>query len=264
MARSPLLAPRWIVGHVFVVIAVVTFVALGMWQLDRWGEEKALADQLEERLASDPVALSTVTDRPVEDIEHLPVSTSGQYLTDEEVLLRSRSDNGRSGYHVVTPLQLDDGRAVLVNRGWVPFELDDPPITEAAPPSQVTIDGVVIGSTENPSGGLGPTDPAEGELERMFHADVDRIAQQTDVELLPFLIQLTAQTPAQSGDLPVPADLPSADPTQNLSYAGQWFSFAVIAVVGYALGMRHLVRKREDDDGSPSGGVPRGVESVAP
>ena len=229
-----------------VVVATITFVSLGFWQLDRWGEEKALAAQLDERLAQQPVRLTDVAARPVEEIEHLPVSATGTYLMDEEVLLRSRSHDGRSGYHVVTPLELDDGRAVLVNRGWVPFELDDPPVAEATPPPQATVEGVVIASTENPdSGWFAPTDPVEGEVERLFHADVDRIAEQTDATLLPFLIQLTAQQPNQAGDLPIPAALPSADPTQNLSYAVQWFSFATIAVVGYAIGMRHIVRKRE-------------------
>ncbi|MDX1657216.1 MAG: SURF1 family protein [Nitriliruptorales bacterium] len=245
MERHPLLAPRWIVGHVLVVVATVAFVSLGFWQLDRWGEEKALAAQLDERLAQPPVPVTEVAARSIEEIEYLPVSAAGTYLTDDEVLLRSRSHDGRSGYHVVTPLELDDGRAVLVNRGWVPFELDEPPVAEAAPPLRATVQGVVVASTENPDGGwFAPTDPVEGEVERLFHADVDRIAAQTDTPLLPFLIQLTAQQPNQPGDLPIPAALPTADPTQNLSYAVQWFSFATIAVIGYAIGMRHILRKR--------------------
>lgn len=247
MPRSPLLAPRWLVAHVVVVVAAVTFVALGLWQLDRWDEERALEAALADRLAGDPAPIATVVTQDIDAIEHRPVAVEGTYLTDEEVLLRSRSHQGRSGYHVVTPLQLEDGRAVLVNRGWVPFELDDPPVAEAAPPAQVSIEGVVVASTPAREG-FGPTDPADGELERMFHANVNRIAQQTDVELLPFLVQLTAQQPPQTGDLPVPADLPSADPTQNLSYAGQWFIFAAIAIVGYGLGIRHVLRRRPDAD----------------
>ena len=61
----------------------------------------------------------------------------------EEVLVRSQVHDGIAGWHVITPLVLADGRAVLVNRGWVPLEMDAVPVPAAPPSGQVTVTGWV-------------------------------------------------------------------------------------------------------------------------
>lgn len=252
---SPLRAPRWIVAHVLIGALTITFVLLGQWQLRRMAQERTDQQALEARLDAPPTPLTEVVPDGVDasavhDVEFTRVAVTGRFAPADEVLLRSRTNQGRNGYHVLTPLELGDGRGVLVDRGWVPFELDDPPVAEAAPPAgTVTVVGLVRSS--QPGAGFGPRDPVEGPLERAFHADVARLDRQIDLDLLPVIVQLRGQTPAQSGRLPVPADPPAFDPSQNLSYAVQWFSFAAIAVVGYGVGLRRLVR----DDRRRSGAV---------
>lgn len=235
MADRSLLSPRWLLGHALIGALVAGFVTLGFWQLDRWEEEKALAATLEARLDATPVALGEVVGRPPAEVTYTTVTATGRYVVDEEVLLRSRVRKGVSGYHVLTPLRLDDGRhdAVLVVRGWVPFELDTPPVPEARPPGgELTVTGWVQPGSTQPDG-MGPRDPASGRLERMFHADVDRLAEQTGLDLAPLVVYLTEQSPAGTGRLPRPLEPPTADPDQNLSYAIQWFAFALTAAIGY-------------------------------
>ncbi len=52
------------------------------------------------------------------------ISLSGTFIHDQQFLLDNRSHQGRPGWEVLTPLALDDGRLILVNRGWIPFSGD--------------------------------------------------------------------------------------------------------------------------------------------
>lgn len=249
-----LLRPRWLVAHVAVAAVAVVLINLGLWQLSRHEERTAsnarVAERLEqpprplEELASDGQAASTADD----ELAYRRVRVSGRYLPDEEVLLSPRGRHGQPGHHVLTPLVTDDGRGVLVDRGWVPYEHDDPPVDEAAPPA----------GTVEVSGFLLPNEPAErfapdlpeGELDTVSRVDLGRLGQQSGRSLFPYYVQLQEQTPAQPGEsLPVPAEPPDvSDDGNHLSYAFQWFSFAGVGLVGYPLLIRRAARDRPEDE----------------
>lgn len=253
MSRPWLLSPRLLLSHVLVLAAVATMVSLGSWQLRRLDEVRSINERLETRLTGEPRPLASfpLPDDPQDpataELEFRPVTATGTYLTDEEVLQRSRSSAGRSGYHVVTPLRTDSG-TILVRRGWVPFELDDPPVPDAAPPAgPVTVTGYLERSGSQPEG-FGQRDPEEGYLPRLFHVDVARIERQTTDDLLPVVLHLEEQSPAQAGPLPVVAPRPEFSATTHLSYAVQWFTFATIALVAYVAWLRKRLRQRRDGD----------------
>src|SRR5690606_658236 len=131
------------------------------------------------------------------------------YRVQDELLLRSRSWNGQPGWHVLTPLELQDGALLLVDRGWVPYAMDRVPVAEAAPPSgSVTVTGVLRASQTPPSGsaaGLAPRDPAEGVLRAAWYVDLERLASQQLPGLLPGAwLLLREQEPAQTQELPYP------------------------------------------------------------
>lgn len=251
MVPRKLLAPRFLLTHAVIVVVAVAFVALGSWQLDRLSEVQAVDDRLTERLTMAAVPLvALATDGLEPDVaEFRRVEVTGTYVSDEEVLQRSRSHRGANGYHVLTPLEYTDGQAVLVRRGWLPFELDTPPVAEALPPEgEVAVEGFLERSDGQPA--FGARDPGGGRLERVFHADLDRIGQQVTPELLPMVLHLEAQSPPQSGELPIAADRPERDEGRHLSYAIQWFSFAAIAVVGYTAYLRSRLRRPGSSAGS--------------
>ena len=87
------------------------------------------------------------------------VSITGTYATDDQVLIRNRSNHGSPGYWVVTPLRTRDGEAVAVNRGWIPIQTGDEASAGVlrAAPGPVTVTGLVVDSQEQ--SGLGVTDP---------------------------------------------------------------------------------------------------------
>ena len=136
-----------------------------------------------------------------------------------------RALNEEPGHLVVTPLILDDGSAVLVIRGWIPFEMQRPPVRQAAPPSgPVSVKGYLV-----PDEGDGRIVPEDGVIRTL---DVRGIASALPYEVAALPIQLKAQSPPQPGDLPRPYPLPELSEGPHFSYAIQWFAFATIALIG--------------------------------
>ncbi len=194
---------------------------------------------LASRLAEPVRPIGEYLDDPVgEELEYRRVSVSGAFDPAGEVLVRSRTYNSEAGFHVVTPLVIGQGRAVMVNRGWVPLEMDQPPVSGAAPPAAAEVAGFLRASQSAPA--LGPADPPEGVLARIYWIDLPRLQAQSPHRLEPFYVQLETQSPPQAGSLPVPVPAPELSEGSHLSYAIQWFSFALIVLVGYGA----LLRRR--------------------
>ena len=242
--------PKWIVGHLLAVVAIVVFVAMGFWQLRRLADRQAFNELLTER--------ATATARPLvevmgefdtqEDLELRSVEITGGYVPAEELILLARSHNGLSGHHVLTPLYLEDGSAVIIDRGWVGIDLDRPGLAEFAPPGgDVTVSGV-LRKTET-RGSFGPIDPASGTLERVARVDLDRIDQQVAADLLPVYVQLLSQQPEQEGGLPITVPLPAPSEGPHRGYAVQWFLFTGVVIVGYPILLR---RTAVASSGTPS------------
>jgi surfeit locus 1 family protein len=235
-----LLAPRWIAFTLVAVVVAAVCIRLGFWQLDRL-EGRRYFNQLFRSAMAAPAkpietALAGPNGRPV-DFSH--VSAEGTYDEDDEVILYGRTLDDRPGNHVLTPLVLGDGRAVIVDRGWVPLEMDTPPVTSAAPPSG-TVDVVGFLAPSEPGGSDDARGRAGSPATTFTTVDLTALQSQVPFELLPWYVKLQTQTPAQGGDgLPTPEPPPPLTDGPHLSYAWQWFSFAAIAVVGWVV----LVRK---------------------
>ncbi len=97
-------------------IAVVACAVLGEWQLGRAAEKRVLAQDF----ARGGPALEW-RQLPAGAPRYRRVSASGHYDPEHQFLLDNMSHAGIAGVEVLTPLLLDDGRAVLVNRGWQSF-----------------------------------------------------------------------------------------------------------------------------------------------
>lgn len=228
-----LLTPRLVASHLLVLAVVAVCVSAALWQWDRLGEVRENNALARERMAAEPVELDALREggMDVDALEYRRAVANGTFRADEEVVQRNRSHRGRQGLHVLTPLELGDGTALLVLRGWVPARVDEPPLEEASPPDgRVTVTGVLQPSATQPS--FGPRDPERGRLDTVFHADTERLDSQVEAELLPMVLRLREPAPPP-GELPRPAGSPELDEGSHLSYTVQWFSFAVLALVTY-------------------------------
>jgi surfeit locus 1 family protein len=237
-----LLRPRWLAGLGLVVLVAVTFTRLGVWQLHRLDERRAYEALVASRLAAAPVPLEDVLagGGDADAMRYRRVTASGTYDTAHEVILYGRTQGDQSGNHVLTPLILDDGSAVAVDRGWVPFEDDSPPLADAAPPDgTVRVTGVLL----PPEVETAPPSPAPSPTTTFAKVDLGALAAQVPYRLAPAYLLMGSQQPAPAA-LPLVAPLPdAADAPPHLSYAIQWFSFATIAVVGFVVLVRREYRR---------------------
>jgi surfeit locus 1 family protein len=256
-----LLRPRWIVGHLLALVLVAAFVNFGFWQLRRLaavGERNAV---IEARAAEAPLALDRALATAVGSAtapgapsfpEYRNVVVTGTFDPEHEVLLRGRSAGGRPGFHLLTPLTISgagawSGSAVLVERGWVPYDLDTVPVADAPPPGgTVTVTGELRAPQGPPTDSwavMAPRDPPDGKLTQSFYADVTRLQPQMPYPLVPAWITLRSSTPPHPSELPLPVPEHALDEGPHLGYAIQWFAFAVVGLVGYALLLRATLRR---------------------
>lgn len=234
-----LLSPRWLAFHLLVVVGVVTMVNLGLWQLHRLDERQELNAAVTSRVDLAPAPLDDVlASGDPAALEWRPVTASGTYLADEQVTIVNRSQNGVAGDIVVTPLQLADGRILLVSRGFVPL---DAPVAPA-PTGEVRITGRLKPSQQRRTGGL--SDPATGDLTTAQRVDIARLAPQLPGEPVPMYVELTGSDPPEATPYPQPLTLPELTDGPHLAYAGQWFVFAAAVVVGWVLAVRKSLRTR--------------------
>lgn len=240
-----LLSPKWLGFHLLVVGAIVLMVNLGFWQLSRLDEKHDRNDRIEQRINQAPVDLAELVpieldaiDAPPPDAEWRPITAMGVYESDDTVFILNRSQDGAAGDMVVTPLRLDDGRLLLVERGFVPLGAD----AGNAPSGETTVTGRLRASQQHRPGQL--SDPADGALDSVLRFDIPRLAQQLDGSVVPMYIELTASTPTEATPYPAPVTPPELTDGPHLSYAVQWFIFSICVAVGWVLAVRRSVGTR--------------------
>lgn len=255
------LRPKWLVGHVLVIVLVAAFVNFGFWQLRRLDERRAANAVIEARSAvpvqplAEVVAAAAASFAEVDDLAYRRVVARGTYDAGASVLVRSRALDGRPGFHVLTPLVTDEGAALVVNRGFAPYSTETTEVLAATrpPAGEVEVAGLLLETQERQ--GIGPTDPAGGVLTEIARIDLARLQQQYEGDLYPVALQLQSQTPPP-GDLPVLLPPPEQSEGSHLSYAAQWFLFAAVGAVGWPVLLRHTAREDRRGAGPPGHPTP--------
>jgi surfeit locus 1 family protein len=234
---------RGALAAAFILSMCALCVRLGFWQLDRLQQRKARNHALELALRM-PVldydsGAAAAIDRQPELFINRRMRATGAYDPGGQVVLRGRANDSNPGVHLVTPLVVPGVRqALLVNRGWVPSAdaatVDTRPFAE---PGTRTVTGIL---QEIPRGTAGAGQPATTQVNgapvvtyrRLDIAALKRLQRRPFVRL--YLQQLPGPDSA-SARPPIRIALPPRDNGPHLSYAVQWFSFAIIGVVGLAI-----------------------------
>ena len=230
---SPLLKPRWLIGHALVVVLSVVFVTLGFWQLGRHSDQRVDNGRVEEQLAAPPIELNAASAAdPSNELRRAVVV--GEYRFPVQLELRPRVRSGRIGYQQVVALSTADG-AVLVNRGFI-ADADGSARDLPQRTGTVEVTGTIRASQGTSR--FGPQNPETGVLTTIARIDTDRLDPQFGNELYPVYLDLITESP-DPGGLPtaVPA-LPEPTNRPHLLYAIQWWAFAAIASVGWFVYLR--------------------------
>lgn len=228
VAGVPRLHWRW--NYRVLAMAACLFpvtLALGFWQLHRADEKRALLEVHAGRAAADPVPFAGIKARA--DNDYLRVVVTGKIDNERVFLVDNRVRHGRPGYEVVSPLRTDDGRWLLVNRGWIQAGLDRrvlpvvPPLT-----GEVKLTGYLYRNPGKPFS-LGDDQWQPGRWPQIVqHVEPERLEERLGVDLFPYSLRLEASA---SPGLEPGWEIVNLPPSTHIGYAVQWFALAATLLV---------------------------------
>ena len=241
---------RWWWTTLLVLFAAAVMVSLGLWQIDRYQQRQAFVAQVRAMQAAPPLVLGgrTVVPAGLIDMEYRVVRAMGTYDFEHQVAIRNQvwtqSWGDEMGYALLTPLVLEDGSAVLVERGWIPSEHDTPDSwRQFDVPGTVTVEGMIrLPRSEGEMGSLkDPTlAPGQDRLAFWIFVNIPWLQQQMPYPLLPVYIECAPDGSQVSPPYCAEPVLDLSEGT-NLGYAGQWFLYTALLLFGYPI----YLRKRE-------------------
>jgi cytochrome oxidase assembly protein ShyY1 len=240
---------RWLAALAVVIVFVAVCAELGLWQVRRLDQRKKLNAVVSAHMHLPVVPVGdALRGSDARGAIYRRVTAKGTYDVSQEVLLTGRAFNNRPGSDVLTPLVTSDGRALIVNRGFVPLGIDKPASPQTTPPAgEVTVTGILLPSETR--GVLGQKEPLSGHLSTIVRIDVDRIGKQLPYPPFQAYLLLSSQQPSQSGALPqLESYIPDLTNGPHLSYAIQWFFFALIAIAAYLVIARRTAHGKQRED----------------
>ncbi|WP_151526910.1 SURF1 family protein [Serinicoccus kebangsaanensis] len=236
------LKPAWLALLALLVVVVVAFYQLGMWQLGVSSNAASREFSQEQRQRPTvPVgeAIAPQTTFP-SDGAGRSVRAQGSYAADLQFLVPDRLLAGERGYWVVTPVRTDSaiGPALLpVVRGFVRSPSD------AAAPAEAP---VTVTGTLAPSESPGPTGLPAGQRGAIDTADLANDWQSPIYDAFVFLVdEQPGLTDEAVQPVPPPVFGESGVVWRNVGYALQWFIFAAFAIYMYLRFLHDAARRAE-------------------
>ena len=259
---SFLLRPKWIAFHLLVLGSIALMIWLAFWQLDRLDQRRAFNDLVTEQIDQPPAPLEQLLDEAGDDpesIEWRQTIVTGRYLPDQ-ILWFNRSQDGIAGDNVLTALVAESDTTVVVNRGFVPLGFDVP----AAPTVETELLARVRIPQDRQRGELTDTSEAGAAVTEVRRIDLGQLSAQLPGEVAPVYLDLIDAIPTIGPDDPAPIPAPTLDEGPHLSYAAQWFIFAVCVLVGWVLAVRRSIRSRQRAAITAAGAAPATPDSDPP
>ena len=237
--RHVKLSPRLLPTLAAIVTVAVT-VRLGVWQVSRYHQSQALSQSIHERFEQPPV--ERIEGSP-EALAHRRATLTGRYLDAPAALSAGGLVGGTPGYRLVLPFQLTTGDTLLVDRGWVPVDIDADALAALRVDGEVTESGLLAAAEGRTDLQPEPLDGAErwpldgdlllGVLPRVLGPPYAAIAHARGVD---HAIVLKVGSPRHEerlnpGDIPIDGYVLPLPKIHHRSYAAQWFAIAAVAAL---------------------------------
>jgi surfeit locus 1 family protein len=240
---------------ILAVVLAVLFARLGLWQLDRRAERLEANTFRASRgampllqLASSPRESGAPSVPSADSIAWRRVRVRGRFDVEREIILRARSRDGSPGVELLTPLLIGSDppfeQVILILRGWLPAPdgLRPPPSLWSAAAAEHTLEEVVdVEGIAAPGTDRAASPPIRVDIAGTERVVLSAINLEVAQEHLPYRVAgfyVRATASGTTGSRLAPPREPELGEGPHLSYALQWFSFAIIALVGTGIYLR--------------------------
>lgn len=230
---------RWKVVLIVLMLNVIC-VKLGLWQWHKAEQKQRWTQALTQGQSRVPhpsaALLRNAQAWPALHMQR--VALRGRYLSDHVFLLDNQLHQGQAGFHVLTPLLLDDQHTVLwINRGWVAgyaHHQQLPQVTTPEGEQQLT---GMLWLQKKTAFRLDAPDTHWQTVQQVI--DLDFLKHQLPYTMSGLIMKLDPD--ALAGGFVRDWQLPAGQVEKHLSYAYQWFGFAVATVL---IGLSQMIQKR--------------------
>ncbi|PDT02171.1 cytochrome c oxidase assembly protein [Rhizobium chutanense] len=221
---------------ILVLIALAILISLGTWQLQRLHWKEGLLADIAARQVAAPVPLADIEAMAASggDIEYRKVTATGRYINNKERHFFA-TWRGQTGYYIYTPLEIADGRALFVNRGFVPFDNKEPEMRmQGQLTDQQTVTGLARSKLPGKPSWVVPDNDVAKNI--FYWKDLDVMAESVGLDkarVIPFFVDADS-TPNPAG-LPIGGVTQVDLPNDHLQYAFTWYGLAAVLVVVVAI-----------------------------
>lgn len=245
-----LLTRQWVILTIVAIALIPTMIRLGFWQMHRYEERSARNQLVTDALNSKPVPVERLTSpghTVTKEQRYRNVTATGRFAPEREVVVRRRvNDSGEVGFHVLTPFVLDDGKVVLVNRGWIPADAPTQTAFPKVPPppaGELTVTGRLMPDETTAASGI---KDVKGLPDRQIMLiNSEQQARRLGARVLGGYVALSAPQPKGGSPELIGGKPGMEDSALNYAYAIQWWLFSACVPVGWVILARREARERQ-------------------
>lgn len=260
---------EWWWKTLIVILGVIILEWLGVWQLHRRDYKRELNYMMAARWQMAPFDINHESlPSDLVDLQFRHIQATGKFDYAHQILLKNDTRGEVPGASVITPLILDDQHAILVARGWVPFDQSAP---DKLAQLNEAIDTPVIGlikESQTLADGAVETATLDTPQTEWWRVDIGAIQQQMPYQLLPAFIAMLPEPGRKIDALPMRTEEPAPfDELEHSSYAYQWFTFGVILGFGYLqliVQQRRKAKRAQEAIAQPTAPLGDGEHPVLP
>jgi surfeit locus 1 family protein len=232
-----------LVGVTVTLICIPLFIKLGLWQYNKAQQKQAIHEAYDQAKLDQamkfPLGVVDSKAVTVDDWKYKKVTVQGVYETKYQFLLDNQVEGDRVGYHVITPLKIDNtNEYVLINRGWIlgkdrhtDLPVFSTPAGKQTLTGQIWVPSKKIFTLESP-------EDLSSAAAKSGNKPWQEVWQNMSIEKykrsVPFVVSELAvklDQDSHAGGFVRNWQIPAERITTNLGYAYQWFGFALAALL---------------------------------